>query len=163
MEAPPIWREGALSDTQLVIANSSCETARNALQLAAEKGNLDIVASLICSGANLSALPCFYGGATALQSACISGLIGLAKFLISRGADVNASGAKYLGRTALEGAAEHGRLDTVRLLLEEGCLIHDSFRKHYILAVGFANHTDFLLWYRSCRRLVNGVSRMTNV
>ncbi|KAI4595968.1 hypothetical protein KJ359_006260 [Pestalotiopsis sp. 9143b] len=111
---------------------------RSALQLAVEQGALSMILLLLDNGADLNGPPADVGGATAIQIACMKGYIDIAKLLIERGADVNGAGAEYLGRTALEGAAEHGRLDTIFLLLESSCLVHGSFRKQYIRAVGFA-------------------------
>lgn len=132
VNAPPVWERRI---DNLRISNA---TTRNALQLAVDQGMTEIVTLLIQTGANINAPPAPVGGVTALQAACIRGSIELVKHLISLQADINAAGAEYYGRTALEGAAEHGRLDTIHLLLEEGCLVHGSYRKQYIRAVGFA-------------------------
>ncbi|KAF3024300.1 hypothetical protein E8E14_013540 [Neopestalotiopsis sp. 37M] len=111
---------------------------RTAFQLAVEQGNLPMIRLLLEFGVDVNEPPARVGGATALQLACIKGFIDIVGLLIQEGANVNAAGAEYFGRTALEGAAEHGRLDIVFVLLGRGCFVHDSFRKQYTRAVGFA-------------------------
>jgi ankyrin repeat protein len=84
---------------------------RTPLQLAAERGQLDIV--------------------TALQACAIRGRLPIALLLLESGADVNAKSAVKDGRTAIEGAAEHGRLDMVQLLIDAGSIgdLDTGFRK----------------------------------
>lgn len=108
------------------------------LQLAVKNGDADMIINLLKAGADVNASPGEEFGATALQFAAINGHIGLAKHLLELGALANAPRSPFRGRTALEGAAEHGRLDMVRFLLEKGALIHNTGRRQYVRAVGFA-------------------------
>ena len=111
---------------------------RTPLQLATEKGRVDIVNLLLDNGADINAPPFDRYGATALQFAAIGGYVGIAQLLIQRGADINAESAKIGGRTALEGAAEHGRIDMLQLLLSSGAQIIGTGLTQYNRAREFA-------------------------
>lgn len=147
VNARPSWRDipGALYKriprdlvTLFTVDRVFEKNQRTALQSAAEQGNISMIRLLLEFGADVNAPPPRVGGATALQLACMQGYIDIVRLLVQKGANVNAAGARYNGRTALEGAAGSGRLDVVFFLLGRGCLVHFSFRKQYIRAVGFA-------------------------
>ncbi|KAJ5609907.1 hypothetical protein N7528_009173 [Penicillium herquei] len=111
---------------------------RTALQIAVEKGNMEIFNILLRHGAKMNSPPTEDGGVTALQIAAIQGYIGIARRLLDLGADVNEPPAKFSGRTALQGAAEHGRIDMLQFLLEEGTLIVGEGEEQYLKAVELA-------------------------
>ncbi|KAI1127294.1 ankyrin [Nemania abortiva] len=115
---------------------------RTALQLACEKGQLEIVRLLISRGAQANAPAAnnhlSYHGATALQFATVSGYLEIARMIIEAGGDCNAPAAETCGRTALEGAAEHGRLDMLKYLLECGTRTEGAFCRQYFRAIKFA-------------------------
>ncbi|CAI7566054.1 unnamed protein product [Penicillium glandicola] len=111
---------------------------RTALQLAVEKGNMELVNLLLEHNARIDSPPATDGGATALQIACLKGYIGIARRLIDLGADVNEPPAKYNGRTALQGAAEYGRIDMLQIVLNEGALIVGEGEPQYLKAVALA-------------------------
>jgi len=90
------------------------------LEVAAEKGDYDLVQMLLNLGANVNQEPSPYGGRTPLQITAAKGLIGVASLLLEHGADVNAKGARKGGRTAPEAAEENDRIDMVRLLVNSG-------------------------------------------
>ncbi|KAJ4218152.1 hypothetical protein NW759_008745 [Fusarium solani] len=91
---------------------------RRVLQLAAKKGDLAEVESLILKGEDVNEPANENGGATALQYASIHGHFNIAMLLIENVALIKAPKAKFDGRTALQAAAENGRLDILHLLLE---------------------------------------------
>lgn len=93
---------------------------RSALQMAVERGHLELMDVLLAAGADVDGPIALDGGASALQCAAAKGYLGIARRLIEAGAEVNARRAERNGRTALEAAAEAGRLDMVQFLLEEG-------------------------------------------
>ncbi|WAO96178.1 Clr5 domain-containing protein [Fusarium falciforme] len=88
------------------------------LQLAAKKGDIARVQSLILNGEDVNEPANGKRGATALQYAAMYGHLNIAMLLIENGALINAPKAGIDGRTALQAAAENGRLDIVHLLLE---------------------------------------------
>ncbi|KAJ5225005.1 hypothetical protein N7468_006230 [Penicillium chermesinum] len=111
---------------------------RTPLQLAVEKGNLEIIDILLEHGARIDGAPAETGGATALQLAAIKGFFGIARKLIDLGADVNEPAAKYEGRTALQGAAEYGRIDMLKMLFDEGVVISGKGAEQYKEAIRLA-------------------------
>ncbi|KAJ5741118.1 hypothetical protein N7493_000990 [Penicillium malachiteum] len=111
---------------------------RTPLQLAVEKGNMEIFNILLTHGAKIDSPPAPHGGVTALQAAAIQGYVGIARRLLDLGADVNEPPARYFGRTALQGAAEHGRIDMLQLLLEAGTLIIGEGEEQFLKAVELA-------------------------
>jgi hypothetical protein len=130
-----------------------CGWLRDALQAAAEMGNLPLVKLLLRFNANVNGPPSRKFGVTALHISYFRGYIEIVKLLISEGADINAAGGACDGRTALEGAAEAGRLDIVCLLLESGCLVHGSYRNQYIRAVEFARAKGNVVLARELQKL----------
>lgn len=127
--APPYQRDASLSHTML---------PRTALQHAVEKRNMELVALLIESGADVNAPAAMRSGATALQIAAIQGSLPMMEYLIDRGADPNAAGAARHGRTALQGAAEHGRKDAVDLLLTHIEPTTYHHREQFVQAISYA-------------------------
>lgn len=84
-----------------------------ALQLAARKGNLEILRILLKAGADVNAPPQRYGG-TALQYAAFTGRREILEILLSADAAIEAKGGKM---TALQGAAKGGHFWIAEWLL----------------------------------------------
>ncbi|OJJ43584.1 hypothetical protein ASPZODRAFT_123234 [Penicilliopsis zonata CBS 506.65] len=118
---------------------------RTALQLAVERGNMELVNMLLRHGADINGPPVVNRGATALQIAAIRGYLGLARRLIDLGAEVNAEPVRFDGRTALEGAAEYGRIDMLYMLVQEGALLVGNGERQYQRAVRLAERNGHMM------------------
>jgi ankyrin repeat protein len=102
----------------------------NALQAAAERGNIEVVQILLDVGADVNA----YGGrwGSALQAASWSGSKEIVQLLLQAGADVNQQGGE--GGNALQAAANNRKQDIVQILMDAGAHInwkHTSHREYY--------------------------------
>ena len=86
------------------------------LQVAASRGELDIVKKLIELGANINNLGGVYGGG-ALNEAASAGHIDIVSYLISCGADMDISEPE---RNPLFGAISNGHVDIAKRLIESG-------------------------------------------
>lgn len=95
-------------------------SGREALQAAAEGGNMEVMNILLKAGADVNGPACQNYGRTALQAAAGRGNLEAVDFLLRAGADVNAAPAECTGRTALQAAAEQGNLEVVDALLKAG-------------------------------------------
>ncbi|RSL89694.1 hypothetical protein CDV31_015819 [Fusarium ambrosium] len=98
--------------------NAPISSQGTALQLAVEKGHIDIAQELILRGADINAPGYPEKGRTALQLAVEQDNIHIARKLILCGADVNAPPASKAGATALQFAAMKGNIEMAILLLE---------------------------------------------
>lgn len=87
-----------------------------ALQVAARRGNGDILHILLTAGADVNAPPGEYG--TALQAAAGGGHVDIVQLLLDHRAEINAW--DYCLGTALQTAAVEGYVDVVELLLDNG-------------------------------------------
>ena len=98
------------------------DQGRNALELAAEGGSLEIVRYLVEeAGADVD-FPQFEAnahGTTALRTAASSGRADMVRYLISKGAEVNTTSG-YSFETALSSAVDEGHDDIVEILVEYG-------------------------------------------
>jgi hypothetical protein len=83
---------------------------------AAERGDLDLVNSLLDMGADVNGR--VRGGTMPLMIAAFRGRLNMVKLLLDKGAEVNAK--EKGGWTALMGAISKGHLDVVRLLVDRG-------------------------------------------
>ena len=107
----PPARERAYTAMQLL-------SDKNALMLAVESGDLDVVKTLITGGANVN-------DGHVLLSAVEKGHREVVKLLIESGANVNAIMDQGIDRTtALRSAAEKGHLEVVKLLIASGANIN---------------------------------------
>lgn len=88
----------------------------NSLQVAADRGNEEIVALLLAKGADINAQGGFHGNA--LQAAVAGGHERIVTLLLAKGAYVNAQGGNY--DNALQAAAAAGHQGIVTLLLANG-------------------------------------------
>ncbi|KAK6850208.1 hypothetical protein PG995_014041 [Apiospora arundinis] len=129
---------GADLNAHFPVFGSDDSPPRNALQLACEYGNMEIVETIMEAGADVNFPAARDSGATALQLAAIRGHVHIARRLIDHGADCNAPPAAKNGRTALEGAAEHGRLEMIALLLMNGAHTQGTPGTQYFRAIKFA-------------------------
>lgn len=86
------------------------------LHVAASRGELDIVKTLIDLGADVNRNGGAYGGG-ALNEAASAGHIEIVKYLISCGADMDVSEPE---RNPLFGSISNGHVDTAKLLIESG-------------------------------------------
>jgi ankyrin repeat protein len=113
---------GAVSNRPQVIVRATLDVnAREAfgitpLMRAAEKGQLDVVKSLVSMGADVNARS--EGGVAALLYAVRGGHLEVVDYLVDHGADVNAMDS--MGFTPLMLAAIPGKLDIVQSLIEKG-------------------------------------------
>lgn len=95
-------------------------SGREALQAAAEGGNMEVMNVILKAGADVNGPACQNYGRTALQAAAGRGNLEAVNFLLRAGADVNTAPAECTGRTALRAAAEQGNLEVVGALLKAG-------------------------------------------
>ncbi|PQE19053.1 ankyrin repeat protein [Rutstroemia sp. NJR-2017a WRK4] len=97
------------------------------IQLAAEKGRLEIVKLLLKHGAQVNAPPAPRFGKTALQAAacCESPALDIIQILLEEGADVNAEPAMEGGLTAIQGAAIQGHVNVALALLKAHARVND--------------------------------------
>ncbi|KAK3360708.1 hypothetical protein B0T25DRAFT_565589 [Lasiosphaeria hispida] len=114
----------AVSALAAAVEEGEVELVAHLIGSAAEIGHPELADILLEVGADVNALPtCRYGG-TALQLASNEGYLEVARRLLRAAANINAGGVKSkyrrwgFGRVALEGAVEHGRLEMVHFLLE---------------------------------------------
>lgn len=119
---------------------------RTPLQLAANRGQADIVRMLLDRGADVNEAPAPARGRTALQAAA-SGFRGspdmdLVKFLLEKGADINAAPAVFGGLTALQAAAISGDIMLAKFLLVNGAKVNaaSAFREGRYAIEGAAEH-----------------------
>lgn len=108
---PPEEREAILH------AMPFTETGRNALHIASERGNPEIVAMLIDAGSNVDGADMI--GSRPLYHAIKNGHVDAAKELIAAGAKVNGA-VNGDNQTALQVAARTGNLEMVKLLMASG-------------------------------------------
>lgn len=92
------------------------------IHVAAEKGNLEEVKSLLVSDTSLINARFSNNNATPLIFATANNKPEVAKFLLKKGADVNARASN--GHTALHYAAAYGPVDLVKLLLQKGAPVN---------------------------------------
>jgi ankyrin repeat protein len=104
------------------------------LQHAVKKGNEEIVAILLQSGAPADEPAISYNGGTALQIAARKGYLAIAKRLIMHGAGVHTPSGSECGPTALEEAAKNGRLDMIQLLLNHCNRDNDDWKTNLLKA-----------------------------
>jgi ankyrin repeat protein len=100
--------------------------SRTPIQVAASKGNLDMVKELLSRGADINAPAGIIYGRTALQAACCLNMpnLELVRFLLDNDADVNAQPGIKQGLTALQGAAIRGHIQVATLLLDRGARVN---------------------------------------
>jgi len=91
----------------------------NALVLAAERGNLEIVKFLVERGVKIESKD--VDGATPLYGAAFNGRMSVVQYLVEKGADVNA--ANNNGYVPLAMVAKSNHLDLVKYLIEKGASI----------------------------------------
>ncbi|KAM0436787.1 hypothetical protein ACHAPT_002498 [Fusarium lateritium] len=101
-------------------ANWDRKTGCVALQVAAGRGDRDLVRSLLAAGVDVNAPPGDDAGQTALQAAVESGNMSLVRLLLYRGASVNAPPCDSGGLTALQSAMYSKNSDLIDLLLRHG-------------------------------------------
>lgn len=97
-----------------VNVNLPASNGWTALEVAAEKGHVQILEELILHGADINARPASRWDRTALQAAVRGRHLEIVRFLIEKGANLNTPG----GWTALYVAAENGDLQLLELLIE---------------------------------------------
>lgn len=103
----------------------------NAIVLAAERGNLEIVKFLIERGVKIESKD--VDGATALYGAALNGRTSVVQYLVEKGADVNA--ANNDGYVPLAMAAKNNHLDIVKYLIEKGASIDTAMANLAHIAV----------------------------
>ncbi|XP_067002835.1 protein fem-1 homolog B isoform X2 [Anabrus simplex] len=108
--SPDIEQEGTVKFDGYVIEGAS------ALWCAAGAGHLDVVKTLVKSGANVNHPT--KTNSTPLRAACFDGRLDIVKYLCDHGADIHIAN-KY-NNTCLMIAAYKGHLDVVSFLLEKG-------------------------------------------
>ena len=108
----------------------------NALVLAAERGNLEIVKFLIERGVKIESKD--VDGATALYGAALNGRTSVVQYLVEKGADVNA--ADNEGYVPLAMAAKNNHLDIVKYLIEKGASIDTAMASLAHIALVAAIH-----------------------
>ena len=96
----------------------TAEQKGHLLQIAVERGYIDIIKEMLDAGADVNTPAAYYRGRTALQMAAEKGLTDIVTLLLSYGADVNAPAGYWGGVTALQGAALNGNLKIVFTLLQ---------------------------------------------
>lgn len=97
--------------------------ARNALQVAAACGHIDLVAMLLEAGATPNERADELCGRTALQEASARGFEGIVVLLLDARANPDACGGGTLKQTALQAAAQAGHLGIVVVLLGAGAAV----------------------------------------
>jgi len=128
--------EDPLTALQAAVANKNAVLVRNLLgadadvdargcgttplQIAAAKGDTQIVRILLKRGAHINASPKSRYGRTALQAAASTGDCELVQQLLDADADINPAASPAGGRTALQAAAQEGSVDLVEILIEAG-------------------------------------------
>ena len=98
------------------------EKGETPLIVAAELGDVPLVASLLQEGADASAAS--YSGWTAMHGAAECGSVGVIAALAGAGADVSAVAGS--GKTPLDIARQYGQPDAVSALLERGATANKS-------------------------------------
>jgi ankyrin repeat protein len=106
---------------------TSGKEGRTPIQLAAEKGRLEIVKLLLKHGAQVNAPPAPRFGRTALQAAacCEFPALDIIQILLEEGAEVNAEPAMEGGVTAIQGAAIQGHVNVALALLKAHARVND--------------------------------------
>jgi ankyrin repeat protein len=98
----------------------------SALQLAAARGDVQLVEYFISVGGDVNSPAAKSRGATALQAAAIHGKTSMVRWLLNAGADPNVPAGENWGCTALQAAATNGDCELVRLLLDAGANSNDT-------------------------------------
>lgn len=106
------WMKVLLSDEQH--PNLTFSDGRSMLQLAVQRGQLDMARFLLDRNADVNAKPIDESGRTPLQTAVEGGRIDLVKLLLDNNADSNTN---VNGRNVLQIAASGGRTDIAEMLL----------------------------------------------
>ncbi|CAH0057563.1 unnamed protein product [Clonostachys solani] len=101
------------------------------LQVAADKGHLEVVEALLAAGAGVNATAGALSEVTALQIAADSGHLDIVERLLAYGADVDALGSSKYGYTALQIAALRGHLEVVERLLAAGADVNAPRSEDY--------------------------------
>jgi ankyrin repeat protein len=116
----PLALEANANVNEMSSDRGSYKGERTALQLAAEKGDLDLVKLLLSHNGDINRPAWRIQGRTALQAAVSRKKpdLELVQYLIDNGADVNAPPGANGGLTALQGAAIQGHIKIALLLLE---------------------------------------------
>lgn len=120
--------DGSLQDIQRFVEQGADVNAKksegwHALQLAAKRGDIEIVRYLLDKGAEINAEN--NGGVTALGSAAFRGYTDIVNLLLERGADVNA-GSRDEDGTALSCAVAGDHTNLVAILLDKGADINST-------------------------------------
>ena len=134
----------------------------NALPIAAQSGNKDMVQLLLDAGAAVDASYLNIDtdassedidvlGTTALLSAVRHGRNELAALLLQVGANVNTRPQPFGGWTALQAAAKCGNTELVRTLLDKGAHVddpaHTELGRTALQAASFEGHIDLVLLF----------------
>jgi ankyrin repeat protein len=110
--------------------------ARRVIDVAAQRGNIDIVKLLLNSGAKMT-------GDT-LACAVASGNEGLIRFLLNEKADINSIGS--LGITPLAAAIRLKNDEIVKLLVDQKALTNLRDKKHFSAALKAASEVGDTTW-----------------
>ena len=98
-------------------------------QLAATKGDLTALTTLLGHGADVNEAPVLLAGRTALQAASLlkpgPEKMAVVDLLLRRGADINAPPAGFQGVTAIQAAATSGDLLLARLFISRGADVNE--------------------------------------
>ena len=119
------WEDGRLVGMVVSSGRVSKADLSGALQIAAKRGDMELVNQLISLKADINT-PAGSDSRTPLQAAAGGGHMEIVEKLLAKGADTNASASWDNGRTALQAAAEGGHLEVVEKLLAEGADINAS-------------------------------------
>jgi len=114
VNAPTISRK--LLKSGRVDVNRQCDAYGTALEIAAEKGHLDMVELLLNGGATIDSESSKWGNA--LEPATYGGNESVVKFLLDRGVDVNTKSGRH--GSALLAAATANNLRMSQLLIDNG-------------------------------------------
>ena len=97
-----------------------------AMQIAAHRGNMELIWLLCDAGASINAPPYRLGGRTALQAAIENGDRRVIDFILAVGADVNAAAAENGGTTVLAAAIMRQDPSLLSLILEAGTSLENT-------------------------------------